>query len=184
MVKSRTHDVGSKTFIPLPLWVKGEATFGGARQQYRYRLSRVWDTSKSICLFVLMNPSSADVLADDRTVARCRAFAEGWGYGALLVGNTFAYRCTDQRRLLETPDPVGPDNDQHLLGMARDAKLIVFAYGTPHHRVLHDRGALVATLFRNQGHTLHVLRLSKDGVPVHPLYLPGSLKPVLWAPAF
>jgi len=29
--------------------------------------------------------------------------------------------------------------------------------------------------------TPYVLRLTKDGTPFHPLYLPQELKPVLWA---
>jgi hypothetical protein len=129
----------------------------------------------------MMNPSTADPLVDDRTVYRCRRFAEDWGFGRLLVGNTFAYRCTDQSRLLEVEDPIGPENDHHLLIMAAEATMIVFAYGTPHSR-LRSRGPEVARLFNANGHALRVLRLSKTGIPVHPLYLPADLKPTLWSP--
>ncbi len=173
------HDVGSKTFVSLPLWIKSDAVFGGPKNEYRYRLSRVWDEDKPSVLFVMMNPSTADYLVDDRTVARCRGFAEDWGFGKLLVGNTFAYRCTDQKRLLEVEDPVGAENDNHLLTMAATAALIVFAYGKPHPS-LRDRGRLVTEMFRAHGYSLHVLRLSQDGTPVHPLYLPRTLKPMLW----
>jgi len=180
---AKIHDVGSKVCIPLPLWVKGEAVFGGARQQYRYRLSRVWQAERPTVLFVMMNPSTADPLVDDRTVARCRNFAERWGYGRMLVGNTFAYRCTDQKRLLEVQDAVGPENDEHLLAMAAESEKIIFAYGKPH-ASLRSRGLAVARLFAGAGHTLHVLRLSQGGVPCHPLYLPSSLEPVVWQPQF
>ena len=167
----------------MPPEVKGAAVFGGAANEYRYRLSRVWDASLPTALFVMMNPSTADPLVDDRTVFRCRRFAVAWGYGRLLVGNTFAYRCTHQKRLLETPDPVGPLNNRHLLAMAEEASLIVFAYGTPHAR-LRKRGLQVAELFREHGHRLHVLALSQTGVPKHPLYLPGDLEPTPWEPDF
>jgi hypothetical protein len=33
----------------------------------------------------------------------------------MYVGNTFAYRATDQSRLAEVDDPIGPNNDGHLL---------------------------------------------------------------------
>lgn len=181
MEKAR-HDVGSNVWIPLPLWVKGGAVFGGDREQYRYRLSRVWDPERPVVLFLMMNPSTADPYVDDRTVYRCRSFAEKWGFGTLLVGNTFAYRCTDQKRLLEVDDPVGPENDRHLIEMARQASLIVFAYGSPH-RKLRYRGPEVARMFRAEGHQIHVMKLSSQGVPVHPLYLPGDLKPCLWREA-
>lgn len=179
MDRKKTHDVGSKTFIPLPLWVRGRATFSGESEQYRTKLYRAWDDTLPSILWVMMNPSLADAQVDDRTVYRCRAFSTDWGYGRMWVGNTFAYRCTAQKRLLEVSDPVGPENDKHLLEMAQDASLIVFAYGKPHPS-LRARGLQVAEMFRRHGHDLHVLKLNHGGIPAHPLYLPGTLRPVLW----
>jgi hypothetical protein len=98
-------------------------------------------------MFVLMNPSTADPLVDDPTVAKCRRLAVKWGYGRMHVGNTFAYRATDQGRLTEVEDPTGPDNDQHLLEMAMDSAKVIFAYGQPKHRRLKDRGPAVVKLF-------------------------------------
>ena len=181
---TQIHDPGGKIFIPLPLWVKGAAVFGGANQEYRYELIRIWDESLPIVLFVMMNPSVANISADDLTVAKCRRYAEDWGFGTLLVGNTFAYRATDQRALLSVSDPIGPQNDRHLVAMAEIARLIVFAYGQPH-KSLRARGLAVARrLSKNGTRPLHALELSQDGTPKHPLYLKGSLKPTLWSPRY
>lgn len=177
--QKKKHDVGSKTFIPLPLWVRGRAVFSGENEQYRTKLYRVWDKTLPSILWVMMNPSTADAMVDDRTVYRCRTFSMDWGFGRMWVGNTFAYRCTDQKRLLEVPDPVGPKNDKHLLEMAANASLIIFAYGKPHPSLRH-RGVEVAEMFRRHGHDLHVLKLNQGGIPAHPLYLSGRLKPTLW----
>jgi hypothetical protein len=166
-------------YLPIQPGIKGTALFAGARKQYRYRLTRLWDSTRPTILFVMMNPSVADSHQDDRTVRRAIAFAKSWNYGQLLVGNVFAYRCTDQKRLLGTRDPVGKENDRHLLEMAELAEMIVFAYGRPH-ATLRSRGLQVAEDFRAAGYKLHTLRLSKDGTPVHPLYLPGDLKPFPW----
>lgn len=174
-----SHDVGSKVYIPLPIWVRAEAVFGGEHDEYRYRLSRTWDDRLPTVLFLMMNPSVADILVDDMTVLLCRRYAENWGYGRLYVGNTFAYRCTQSARLLEVEDPIGPDNDRHLLEMAKEASLIVMAYGQPHPS-LRWRGIAVAGMLRAEGHQLHVLRLSKDGTPRHPLRQGLDLKPTLW----
>jgi hypothetical protein len=179
-LSNEEHQVGSKVALSLPLWVKGTAVFGGYNKQYRYRLTRTWNVNLPTVMFVLMNPSVAEADVDDRTVARCSRFAESWGAGRLLVGNTFAYRATQQKRLLETPDPIGPDNDAHLLAMAKEAETIVFAYGKPHPS-LRARGLDVAAMFEAHGHKLFVLRLSQDGTPVHPLYLPADLKPFRWS---
>jgi hypothetical protein len=35
-------------------------------------------------------------------------------------------------------------------------------------------------LIEKAGIVPHVLKLSKDGIPTHPLYLPGSLEPMVW----
>jgi hypothetical protein len=92
----KSHDPGGKVRIPLKPGVTGSAVFGGKANEYRYRLNRSWNSSKPVALFVLMNPSTADPAFDDSTVAKCRRFAQKWGYGGIVVANTFAYRCTDK----------------------------------------------------------------------------------------
>jgi len=148
--------------------------------EYRYRLSRTWDGAKPFALFVLMNPSTADPNSDDPTVAKCCRFAQAWGYGGIVVANTFAYRCTDQKRLLEIADPIGAENDKHIIETAKKAAIVVFAYGEPH-RALRDRGPALAKLLIEKAHVRpHVLSLGKKGTPKHPLYLKETLKPVVW----
>jgi hypothetical protein len=173
------HDPGGKVRRDLAADVKGHALFGGPRLEYRYLLRRVWDELLPATMFVMMNPSVADVHADDPTVARCQAFARSWGSGCLYVVNTFAYRTTDQSELLEVPDPVGPENDEHILAIAQLSKIIVLAYGQPHKR-LRQRGLDVSAMLRRHGHPLHALKLNMDGTPRHPLYVNGHLKPFLF----
>lgn len=179
--KSTVHDPGGKVRLTLPDDVKSTAVFGGAGDCYRYELIRTWNAELPYAMWVMMNPSTADPFVDDPSVAKCRRLARAWGYGGILVGNTFAYRATDKTRLRMIDDPVGPENDKHLIAMAKKAKLVLFAYGQPGHATLRPRGLAVARLILQ--HTAlrpHVLRLSKDGTPCHPLYLPESLKPVPW----
>jgi hypothetical protein len=175
---SLTHHAGDKS-LPLAPGVQGWAIFGGPLDCYRYRLGRRWSDGPAV-LLVMMNPSTADPMRDDRTIAKVTKLARLWGYGTLLVGNVHAYRCTDQGRLAETADPCGPENDAHLLAMAAEAELIVMAYGSPKLPQLRVRGPLVAGMLQAAGHRLHALRLSVDGVPWHPLYLPDSLRPEVW----
>lgn len=175
------HDPGGKVRIALTLDVKTKAVFGGPSDCYRYRLSRTWDENKPHAMFVMMNPSTADLHVDDPTVAKCGRFARAWGHGGIYVGNTFAYRATDKKHLRLVADPVGPDNDKHLVAMAKLAHIVVFAYGQPGHRTLAPRGQHVARLLVEKANiTPHVLKLSKDGIPTHPLYLLETLEPVVW----
>jgi hypothetical protein len=176
-----THDPGGKVRRALKNGVTGTAKFGGANGEYRYRLTRTWDAAKPRALFVLMNPSTADPSFDDPTVAKCCKYARGWGYGGIFVGNTFAYRATSQKELIKAADPVGPNNDQHLIAMAKDAATVIFAYGRPGHKALRPRGLILARLLVAQAKVKpYVLRLCDDGTPCHPLYLPQTVKPVLW----
>jgi hypothetical protein len=175
------HDPGGKTRIKIRIDVKSSVIFGGPEDCYRYRLVRTWDGGKPHAMWVMMNPSYADHEANDRTVAKCERWARKWGYGGIYVGNTFAYRATDKKRLRLITDPVGPDNDDHLVAMAKKAAIVIFAYGQPGHRTLAPRGLIVARLLvEKAGVKPHVMQLSKGGRPTHPLYLLETLVPVVW----
>lgn len=174
------HHVGGKILIPVSIWMRSTAVFGGVNDEYRYTLSRTWDDSLPIVMFVMMNPSTASITHNDPSVAKCCRYAADWGYGSLWIGNSCAYRATDQKRLIAVAYPVGPENDKYLLEMADRASLILLAYGQPH-KSLRYRGPEVAKLLSRGGtRPLHVLKLCQDGTPSHPLYLRGDLKPTLW----
>lgn len=145
---------------------------------YRYRLERAWEPAKARCAFIMLNPSTADARQDDPTIRRCIGFARKWGFGGLVVGNLFALRATDPRELLRAVDPVGPENDAHLLAIARTAGLVVAAWGTM--AELRGRGAAVRESLEREGVELQVLGLTAEGYPRHPLYLKRELQPRAW----
>lgn len=180
MKPQSSHFVGSRSPLKLKDDVKSTAVYGGTNDEYRYSLIREWDPSRKRILWLLMNPSVATETGDDPTVAKCQRFSRKWGYGSMAVANSFAYRCTDQKRLLETPDAIGPDNNTHILRLASEADKIMICFGTPHHKELQGRGVEVADMLRKNGHKLYVLKLSTKGRPYHPLYLSEKLEPILW----
>jgi hypothetical protein len=178
---TRKHDAGSKVRLPLPPDVKSsKAVWGGSDKCYRYQLRRTWDQEKPHVMFIMMNPSAADETWDDRSVAKCGRFARAWDYGGIYVGNTFAYIATDKKRLGVIRDATGPDNDRHLIKMAKLAAIVIFAYGQPRHKSLQGRGRSVARLLIDEGVKPYVLKLSKNGTPCHPLYLKKTSEPVRW----
>ena len=125
-------------------------------------------------MFIGLNPSTANETADDPTIRRCIAFARSWGHGALCMANLFAYRATQPADLRAQDDPVGPENDAYLQKLAAEAGVVVAAWGV--HGTHRGRHNVVRTMLP----TLHYLRLTKDGHPGHPLYLPASLRPAAW----
>jgi len=143
---------------------------------YRYLLQRFWDARLETLNFIMLNPSTADANKNDATIRRCMGFARDLGFGSLEVTNLFALRSTDPKALKRTKDPVGPENDEHIISSAKVCQLTICAWGT--HGVFHGRGAAVLKLLRDAGITPHALSFAAGGIPKHPLYLPGDLKPV------
>lgn len=123
-------------------------------------------------MFIGLNPSTADETQDDPTIRRCIAFAKAWGYAALCMTNLFAFRATDPKDMMAATDPVGEDNDAHLLAMAEKAGVIVAAWGV--NGTYKGRDAKVRKLIP----MLHCLSLTKHNHPAHPLYLPKTLTPM------
>ena len=175
------HDPGAKP-IPYPPGVTAEAVYGGPANCYRYTLKLAWDPARAAMMALMMNPSSASHVASDRTVNRAIGFARRWGYGTLWVANTAAYRATDQAMLDRVADPLGPGNDAALKAMARQSTFILAAYGNPKAQSLRGVGLRAARMLAAEGHRLHVLKLSADGSPWHPLYLKSDIVPVEWGP--
>ena len=168
------HDAGGKSRPAWPTDSKITAVFSQC-QQYRYQLREIWDESKPLVMWLLMNPSVACIDYADPTLIRTGKFARSWDFGGQLVANVHAYRATDKNRLLEVKDPVGPKNDEMILKMANEAKTIVLAFGQPP-KMLRSRGQDLITLLQHHS-GLSYLRLSQDGTPSHPLYLPSDLTP-------
>ncbi|BBA36813.1 uncharacterized protein sS8_4890 [Methylocaldum marinum] len=141
--------------------------------RYRYALRRRWSGGDQV-LFVMLNPSTADAEKDDPTIRRCIAFAQEWDFGALAVGNLFAFRTPSPRGLRAAADPVGPHNDRELVRLQAESKLVVAAWGN--YGGFLQRDAAVRALLSG----LHILGLTKQDQPRHPLYVPAETQPRAW----
>ena len=149
--------------------VNKKATFSDCRK-YRYALSRTWNGKKKTILFIGLNPSTADEKIDDPTIRRCINYAQNWGYGSLLMVNLFAYRATMPSELKNAINPIGNDNDLHILELSKKADLAVAAWGNK--GTLLNRDKEVKKIIPN----LMCLKINKSGQPAHPLYQKKDLK--------
>lgn len=172
------HDAGGKVKIKVANDVMSFATFSDCKK-YRFTLLRIWDESLPLILFVMMNPSTADENVNDPTVAKCMRYARKWGYGGLYIGNVCAYRATDKKALLDILDPVGAINILSVMDMAKKADLTIIAHGQLPNRLQFHADNMCDKL-RESEIKLHVLKLSKDGIPCHPLFLSEQLIPEAW----
>lgn len=173
MTTSLTHDPGGRSKPRWPAFSEIRARFGGPNDCYRYELEELWEPTLPLAMFLMMNPSVAGIEYSDPTLIRTGNFARRWGFGGQLIGNAHAYRITKSALLASIPDPVGPENDAAILAMAQRAQCVVLAYGQPPAK-LRPRAVTVVAMLRNAGADLRYMRLSADGTPWHPLYLPGD----------
>jgi hypothetical protein len=155
------------------------AKFSSCRR-WRYLLWRCWDARKPAANFLMLNPSTADEFKLDPSCTRASRYAERWGFGALVVTNIFAWRATLPSDLRLAKNPIGRANDAAILKAAREAKLVVCAWGN--HGEHLGRGEKVAGMLRAGGVRLHLLKKNQQGHPAHPLYLPGTLIPAVFPP--
>jgi hypothetical protein len=141
--------------------------------RYRYTLWCAWGAGAWVN-FCCLNPSRADAKVNDPSFTRMVNFAKAWGYDGLIVTNLFAFRATNPLDMKAAADPVGPLNDSALLSAHLTAKRTVAAWGA--HGTYRGRDAQVRAMLPD----LQYLRLTKDGHPGHPLYLPAGLRPQPW----
>jgi hypothetical protein len=140
---------------------------------YRYRLERNGPGDGATAV-IMVNPSTADAEQDDATIRKLKGFGVRYDWGRIIVGNLFAYRSTDVRALATCSDPIGPDNDWHLMDMLREADRVVVAWGpagklprrlrTRYRRIL-EMASLVSR------RPMSIGAPAKDGHPCHPLML-------------
>lgn len=155
------------------------ATFSPCRK-YRYTLWRQWadPADKGTMLALMLNPSTADEVANDPTVERVERRARAMGFGRLIVCNIFAFRATDPAEMKAQADPVGPENDAAILEASRQADLVLCAWGT--HGSHMGRSSQIRDLLKQSGCTPYCLTTTSGGEPGHPLYIPYNTKPEPW----
>lgn len=158
-------------------------------ETYRYRLHEVFKPNPRpgqilrTQAFLMLNPSTANEMVDDPTVARCHKRAIAMGFEKFEVINIFALRSTDPKGLYNHPDPVGPDNNDAILACAKEAVAsggqVICAWGN--HGLFATRAEEVLGLLRTAGIPLFALKTNRNGSPAHPLYLKDSLIPAPYA---
>jgi hypothetical protein len=167
------HDPGGKVRLGLPDGVTGDAHFSECGR-YRQVLIRDWTAAGTVpraILFVGMNPSVADAAASDPTCHRELMFARDWGFTRYLKGNMLDWRATSPKALPRDPDAAcSAANLPALIAMAREAEVVVMAYGKLHKRYAPLVLASIRAL-RDLGKPVQCLGLNKDGSAKHPLYL-------------
>ena len=141
-------------------------------QQYRFKLSRIWEPTGLKILFIMLNPSTANAAVDDRTIKELtRITSKVWTshtkYGGFYVGNLYPY-CSSQPSVLKDihiPDEIHQKNVKSIEEMAQESSIVVYAWGTKGP----DQNQMPPQWLKNiVGPYAWCINLSKNGVPKHP----------------
>lgn len=169
------HDPGGKVRHRLPPGMRGDAILAGANDEYRPQLRR-WVGEAFPVTYILwigMNPSTADAAYNDPTISREWSFTQriaGAGYWKCNVSD---YRATNPKALLAPGLVLQSEGNRDLiLRAARDAKMVVCAWGAVNRALEPLASALLADL-RRQGVETWCLGRTAAGHPRHPLYVAG-----------
>jgi hypothetical protein len=134
----------------------------------------------------MVNPSTADATENDATIRKLIGFAQRHAWSEFTVVNKFAYRATDVNELRNAVDPIGPDNNNHILTAMAGADIIVVAWGRlkklplplwRRWRYVHETALLL-------GKPLYCLGTCDDGHPRHPVMLGYDTPLEIWEPPY
>jgi hypothetical protein len=141
-------------------------TIGAVKtKERRYQLWRIWNPQKPLLLFVLLNPSRADHLSNDKTVTRLISFTKKFGYGGFYLGNICSYICPYPSELEGRFYEKDYKNILHLRQMHQKCEKVIFGWG--------NHGHLPAWLKEMIPNPM-CMGINKNGSPKHPLYLPKA----------
>ena len=151
-----------------------------ADMKHRYALWRGTPNSRFV-MFLMLNPSTANEFKLDPTLKVCNQFTQAFGFDGFTVGNLSAFRSPDPKLLDgENLYQAGLFNDVILRQLASRAEMVICAWGAD--KWLKSTAGYVLSrrvvdMLSEDGITPHALRLTKEGHPAHPLYLPRDLRP-------
>lgn len=146
--------------------------------QHRFLLSRRIDTEgpsrASVVGWIMFNPSTADAEADDPTIRKCLGFSQRVSAGEIVVANLFSWRATNPKEVRAHLDDACPGENLDAIDyVLRESDVVVCAWGrlaAPAWAQERVRSVLRRAEAEPYALTkLHVIDLSKDGHPVHPL---------------
>ncbi len=155
---------------------------------WRTELRRVWNAHRPMLVVSMLNPSTADGVTDDPTIATLIHFARLWGYGGLLVVNLFSFRSPSPAVMMARDDAFGPGNAAAIaeaMAYARDhggRLLCAWGNGGDHE----DRAEwFCSRATKVYGLTLLCLGTTRGWKPKHPMArgkhrIPRDQMPIVW----
>lgn len=157
-------------------------------KKFRFLLEEYWGSEDTCIVFMMLNPSKADLDRDDNTSSWCKAFAKKKGVGGVILVNLFPVRSTDPKLIPQTREgALGDKETQRLtfvylnsaLMAAKNSKMfnreVICAWGD-HGDHLGRADEMLDFLIKNKIKPM-ALKRNASGHPAHPRGLSHDLVP-------
>lgn len=139
---------------------------------HRLKLVCSWAEDLPRVLYIMLNPSVADLENCDPTLDKCIKIAQHNGYGSIAVVNLFSYRTPKPENLLAVQERNHPRNLEIVKAAIDEADRIVAAWGE---RGVWFNGCYpVLKYVEEAGKELYCLGENKYGWPRHPLFMKAN----------
>ena len=153
----------------------------------RWELECIWSPSpiQRICVFLMLNPSTATDVEPDPSFTRVCDFAKRWGYDGIRIVNLVSFRSPYPKIMYawfaqQTKAVLAIHSAAAIMACDRkDVAKVVVAHGKLQGDAM-KLYALQTLRVIQERHNLHCIKLNKDGSPGHPLYLSSKLVPRLY----
>tara|TARA_B100000767_G_scaffold267723_1_gene286852 strand:- start:6 stop:461 length:456 start_codon:yes stop_codon:yes gene_type:complete len=146
--------------------MKKEALFSKDKKS-RYTLGRFWNDSKDTVLFIMLNPSNANLINDDPTINRLISFSKIHGFGGFWVCNLYAFITPYPRELVSYKKNKCNLNMEYIKSKISISKKIIYGWGAKE-----KEPKWLASLVKKP----YCFGKNKNGTPKHPLYLRKKTK--------
>jgi len=142
------------------------------KKDYRYMLSRVWDTKKPTLGIIGLKPLIGDAITSDLDINHQIKVAKDLGYGSLYSLNLFSFIEKDGLNIYDIDDPIGINTDRYLKRYLSKCEIVICAWGNE--GKYKDRAKEIKKQFSN----LYYLKLNKTGEPAHISHISGNFSPI------
>lgn len=133
----------------------------------RYYFRVTWDRNKRILGYLLLNPSTADMVDDDPTSKFLIAFAKSKGFGGIIITNVLSIIDPESQKIDIYDYRNDSKNIRYIRRMLQYSDLVVVGWGT--------KGKLAASRLRylldEHREKLYYFRDNKDKSPTQATYM-------------
>ena len=154
--------------------------------EFRYSLTRCWDSELPKLLFVMHNPSKASEVLNDETVMACQNIAWLIGhpdnrngintelieelpcFGSIRICNLYPAFATSPQEMIIPALPVLCENDYEIRRACRWADWVICAWGKPR-RVVREHYVKEVIRAEKDSDSILCFGLTRAGQPMHPI---------------